>query len=123
MSLAGAAALLVLMICGVAYFTLRELGSYARLARRRAEELRVQGSQEASETARQQLDAAINNMPQGLVMFDSEERLVVCNKRYMDMYALPAEIAAPGRKLRDIVAYRIEQRGLRADADRLAAKV
>jgi PAS domain-containing protein len=30
--------------------------------------------------------AAINNMSQGLCMFDGNERLVVCNQRYMDMY-------------------------------------
>ena len=31
---------------------------------------------------------AINNMSQGLCMFDGNERLVVCNQRYMDMYTV-----------------------------------
>lgn len=31
-------------------------------------------------------DAALNNMVQGLAMFDSEQRLVVCNKRYAELY-------------------------------------
>ena len=43
-----------------------------------------------------QLDAAINNMPLGLSMFDAQERLMVCNKPYVDMYALPGELARPG---------------------------
>src|SRR5581483_11742458 len=43
-----------------------------------------------------QLDAAINNMPVGLSMFDAQQRLLVCNRRYADMYELPAELARPG---------------------------
>ncbi len=34
---------------------------------------------------------AINNMSQGLCMFDGNERLVVCNQRYMEMYKLSAD--------------------------------
>ena len=43
-----------------------------------------------------QLDAAINNMPLGLSMFDAQQRLLVCNKRYAEMYALPSELTQPG---------------------------
>jgi len=43
-----------------------------------------------------QLDAALNNMSQGLVMFDSAERLLVCNRRYLQMYDLSSEIVKPG---------------------------
>ena len=35
-------------------------------------------------------------MPLGLSMFDAQERLMVCNKPYVDMYALPGELARPG---------------------------
>jgi PAS domain-containing protein len=31
------------------------------------------------------LDSALNNMSQGLCMFDAEARLVVCNRRYIEM--------------------------------------
>jgi PAS domain-containing protein len=44
-----------------------------------------------------QLDAAISNMPLGLSMFDAQERLLVCNKRYAEMYQLPSELTLPGR--------------------------
>ena len=33
-----------------------------------------------------QTDMAINNMSQGLLMFDSQARLVLCNDRYIEMY-------------------------------------
>ena len=43
-----------------------------------------------------QLDAAINNMPLGLSMFDAQERLIMCNRRYTELYDVPAELARPG---------------------------
>jgi diguanylate cyclase (GGDEF)-like protein len=43
-----------------------------------------------------QLDAAINNMPLGLSMFDAHERLLVCNRRYAEMYEVPSELTERG---------------------------
>ena len=54
-----------------------------------------------------QLDTALNNMSQGLNMFDADGRLVVCNDRYLDMYRVPHEIARPGCTVRDLVQARI----------------
>jgi PAS domain-containing protein len=42
----------------------------------------------------QRLDTAINNMSQGLIMFDAAERLVVCNDLYVKMYGLSREIVS-----------------------------
>ncbi|MGZ5925017.1 MAG: PAS-domain containing protein, partial [Rhizomicrobium sp.] len=36
-----------------------------------------------------QLDAALNNMLQGLCMFDAEEKIVLFNQRYVEMMNLP----------------------------------
>ena len=43
-----------------------------------------------------QLDAAINNIPVGLSMFDAHERLLVCNRRYAEMYDVPTELTRRG---------------------------
>jgi len=43
-----------------------------------------------------QLDAAINNMPLGLSMFDAQDRLLVCNRQYSEMYELPDELTRAG---------------------------
>ena len=43
-----------------------------------------------------QLDAAINNMPLGLSMFDAQGRLLVCNRHFAEMYALPERADAAG---------------------------
>ena len=37
------------------------------------------------------LDTAMNNMAQGLIMFDAAERMVVCNDLYIEMYGLSRE--------------------------------
>ena len=55
---------------------------------------------------KERLDSAINNMSQGLVMFDAEQRLVVCNDLYVDMYGLSHEIVKPGCSFLEILRYR-----------------
>jgi PAS domain S-box-containing protein len=54
-----------------------------------------------------QLDAALENMSHGLCMFDVNQRLIVCNKRYADLYSLNEEQTRPGTTLRAILQYRI----------------
>jgi PAS domain-containing protein len=49
---------------------------------------------------------ALDNMTQGLGMFDSAARLVLCNKRYIEMSQLPPEIFRKGTSLRDILMRR-----------------
>jgi diguanylate cyclase (GGDEF)-like protein/PAS domain S-box-containing protein len=55
-----------------------------------------------------QTDTAINNMSQGLLMFDSQARLVLCNERYIEMYDLSADVVKPGCTLRRLVEHRKE---------------
>ena len=57
---------------------------------------------------KERLDAALNNMSQGLVMFDAAERIVVCNDFYIEMYGLSREIVKPGCSFSDLLKYRIE---------------
>lgn len=51
---------------------------------------------------------ALNNMSQGLCMFDKEKRLLVWNDRYIEMYDLPSEIAKPGTPFRSILEHRVK---------------
>jgi methyl-accepting chemotaxis protein len=50
--------------------------------------------------------AALDNMSQGLGMFDSAARLVICNDRYREMYRLTAEQAYPGCPQLDLLVHR-----------------
>jgi diguanylate cyclase (GGDEF)-like protein len=71
--------------------------------------LRALAEREA-ELARQNMrfDAAVNNMSQGLCMFDANQRLVVCNSQYASIYGLTPELTAPGTTLAEILRVRIE---------------
>ena len=40
--------------------------------------------------------AALNNMSQGLLMVDSERRLIVCNNRFLDIFRITATQPSPG---------------------------
>ncbi len=53
-----------------------------------------------------QMDAALNNISQGLVMFDADTKLVLCNRRYLEIYGLSADAVQPGLTLRDLLLLR-----------------
>jgi methyl-accepting chemotaxis protein len=52
------------------------------------------------------VSAALDNMTQGLCMFDGSARLILCNEPYLDMYGLTREQAYPGSHLRELLALR-----------------
>jgi diguanylate cyclase (GGDEF)-like protein/PAS domain S-box-containing protein len=54
-----------------------------------------------------QLDAALNNMPQGLCLFDSNARLLVWNKNYIQMYRIDPNKVGVGNTLRDVLEARV----------------
>ncbi len=67
-----------------------------------------QESQRRLETEKHRLDTALNNMTQGLVLYDASARVVLCNQRYIDMYRLSTEVAKPGCHFRDLIRHRKE---------------
>jgi methyl-accepting chemotaxis protein len=69
------------------------------------------------------LDTALNNMTQGVVMFDAAGRLVVCNNQYLQMYGLPANIVKPGCMLTDVVRCRLESGSLDRDPTQYCAEI
>jgi diguanylate cyclase (GGDEF)-like protein len=81
----------------------RLLASEASLAEREA---RLAENSRELEQANVRLDAALNNMSQGLTMFDKENRLVICNDRYLRMYGLSSERVKPGCPLRALLELR-----------------
>ncbi|HEY6023495.1 MAG TPA: PAS-domain containing protein [Pseudolabrys sp.] len=50
--------------------------------------------------------SAVNNMSQGLNMFDAQGRIVLLNRRYLEMYKLSPEIVKPGCTLRELIKHR-----------------
>jgi diguanylate cyclase (GGDEF)-like protein/PAS domain S-box-containing protein len=67
----------------------------------------------------ERFDQAISHMSHGLCMYGPDERLIVCNKRYLEIYGLDPEVVKPGIHHRDLLAHWIasgNEPGLTAEA-------
>jgi methyl-accepting chemotaxis protein len=60
---------------------------------------------------------ALNNMTQGLCMFDNAARLVLCNTRYIEMHLLRREQLRGGMPLRELLVLRAEKGTFSGDPD------
>jgi methyl-accepting chemotaxis protein len=63
------------------------------------------------------LGITLNNMTQGVVMFETNGRLVVSNDQYITMYGLSPDVVKPGAALIDIIRNRITSGNLRRDPE------
>jgi diguanylate cyclase (GGDEF)-like protein len=95
----------VLLIASMLFFAVRRLSQDHRRSEGR---LRLET---------QRLDRAVNNMTQGLLLFDASQRLVVCNNRYIDMYGLSADVVKPGCSFRDVIEHRKDTGSFVGDVD------
>ncbi|MDC7787855.1 EAL domain-containing protein [Rhodoplanes sp. TEM] len=69
------------------------------------------------------LDTALNNMSQGLCMFDRDERLVICNERYLRMYGLTPHDAPAGITLEELLALRVSSGSFMGDTREYRARL
>jgi diguanylate cyclase (GGDEF)-like protein/PAS domain S-box-containing protein len=99
------AGLSVLAIAALLFLVVRKLSHQHRASKQRLS------------LEKQRLDTAVNNMTQGLLLFDAKQHLVICNKRYLDMYGLSAEIVKPGCSFREVIAHRKETGSFVGDID------
>ena len=60
-------------------------------------------AEQAALRAHDLLADAVENVPGGFVLFDPDDRLVVCNSRFREIYAKAADIIAPGVTFEEIV--------------------
>ncbi|MGZ5872143.1 MAG: bifunctional diguanylate cyclase/phosphodiesterase [Bradyrhizobium sp.] len=103
--LIGAATLSAVLIGSILFLIVQRL-----LRQRRASERRIS-------LERDSLDTAINAMSQGLVLFDSKNRLVVCNQTYIAMYGLSPDVVKRGCGLRELLQHHKDTGSLKTDVD------
>ena len=103
--LIGVASLSALIIAAILFLIVRQLSRQHRASR------------EQLSAEKQRLDTAINNMSQGLLMFDASERLIVCNRRYIEMYGLSADVIKPGCSFREAIEHRQATGSFSGDLD------
>ncbi len=68
-----------------------------------------------------QLHTAINNMRQGLLMFDADNRLIVSNRQYAEMYGLAPDALEAGTAAQRLLQMRAESGTFSGDPDRFVA--
>ena len=126
--LAGAAGLIVLIIAGATFVLVRQFHDYSNLERdhlnvgvdRKATELVLRETERIHKMLNKQkiqLDTLMDNMLQGAVMLDADARMLVCNKRYFEMYNLSPEVAKPGCPLKELIQHCLATAPSRSDAD------
>jgi diguanylate cyclase (GGDEF)-like protein/PAS domain S-box-containing protein len=82
-----------------------------------------QESQQRLKSEKQRLDTALNNMTQGLVLYDASARIVICNQRYLDMYRLSTDVVKPGCHFYDLIRHRQETGSFGGDVDAFCSNI
>ncbi|MFP6773439.1 MAG: transporter substrate-binding domain-containing protein, partial [Alphaproteobacteria bacterium] len=59
--------------------------------------------QEELSRAKSQLEDAIESISEGFVLYDADERLVICNDIYKSLHPIAADMMVPGAKFEDII--------------------
>jgi diguanylate cyclase (GGDEF)-like protein/PAS domain S-box-containing protein len=103
--LVGVATLSALTIAIILFLIVRQLARQHRYSGRRLA------------LEKQRLDIALDNMTQGLLLFNSAEQLVVCNRRYLEIYGLSPDVIKPGCSFRDVIAHRKQTGSFEGDVD------
>ncbi|AWL92491.2 MULTISPECIES: bifunctional diguanylate cyclase/phosphodiesterase [Bradyrhizobium] len=80
-------------------------------------------AQERLEAERLRLDTALNNMTQGLILYDASGTIVTCNRRYADMFGLSHDVIKPGCHIREAMYHRKERGAFDGDVEEFCADV
>ncbi|APT29650.1 hypothetical protein MCBMB27_00359 [Methylobacterium phyllosphaerae] len=106
-ALAVGAATALLLVCIAALFRLFLRGASA--------ERRIASAEERARSERdlrahyERFGVALDNMVQGLCLFDADERLVILNARFASLYAIPDHLRQPGTKAEDLRRFVLAQ--------------
>ena len=66
---------------------------------------------------RRQLSIAVNNIPQGLVLYDASARIIICNQPYVEMFGLSPDVAKTGCTMHRLIEHRKETGSFDGDVD------
>ncbi|TPM37400.1 EAL domain-containing protein [Mesorhizobium sp. B2-3-4] len=69
----------------------------------------------------ERFSAAVENMSHGLCMFDADERMIICNGNYIDIFHLNAKVMRPGIRFIDILRHSVDLGVASQSADELYA--
>jgi len=70
---------------------------------------RLRSSRDRAQRAERRLIEAIETIPDGFVLFDSEDRLVTCNAAYREVYSTTADKIRPGVRFEQLLRLGLER--------------
>ena len=108
----GTAALLIVVIGLTILLGIRQLRNYELLIQARGEK-----------DQKVQLDAALDNMRQGLQMYDATGRVVLTNQKYFKLYGIAPDALQPDATIGDVLRLRKAAGTLTGDPDQYLAKM
>jgi diguanylate cyclase (GGDEF)-like protein/PAS domain S-box-containing protein len=109
--LVTAATLAALVIALILFLIIRQMTRQNREAQQRLE------------SEKRRLDTALNNMIQGLVLYDASARVVTFNRRYVDMYKLSTEIVKPGCHFQELMQHRKDTGSFDGDVNEFCSAI
>jgi diguanylate cyclase (GGDEF)-like protein/PAS domain S-box-containing protein len=109
--LVTAATLAALVIALILFLIIRQMTRQNREAQQRLE------------AEKRRLDTALNNMIQGLVLYDASARVVTFNRRYIDMYKLSTEIVKPGCHFQELMQHRKDTGSFDGDVNEFCSAI
>ena len=74
--------------------------------------------EEELEEQNRRFDAALSNMSQALMLYDDKAHLVICNRRYREIYRLPPDAGQPGTAAADLLRERLAAGTFQGDPER-----
>lgn len=66
-------------------------------------------ARDAADASRNTLIDAIEALPDGFALYDADDRLMLCNQRYRDIYSPSAPAMTPGATFEQIIRYGLER--------------
>ncbi|MEL6318918.1 MAG: PAS-domain containing protein, partial [Pseudomonadota bacterium] len=64
---------------------------------------RLERAESAALQSENRLRSAIEAIPDGFVLYDADDRMVLCNQRYRELYAESAHAMRPGARFEDVI--------------------
>ena len=87
------------------------------LAMAKRSELALRRSERRAKAAEQRLKDAIESSSEGFVVYDADDRLVHCNRNWMEIYGYTDDKVRPGIRYEDLVRLDVELGAITADDD------
>jgi diguanylate cyclase (GGDEF)-like protein/PAS domain S-box-containing protein len=87
-----------------------EAGNHLGFAKLTRDMTRLKEDQDRIATANRHLDAALEHMHQGLCLFDGTGHLVLCNRRFADLWQLSEDDCRPGATFEQVARAAMESR-------------